>query len=118
MILGELVGRYLNDWIMNFSIRRNKGVFEAESRLWYCPLLFSSPQTSLIITFRTCYLAVLLYTVGFIVLGAAIRNHLNVGAVIMGWGIAELAIMINTVAVYAYCNDCFPKHQVRVRTLL
>lgn len=31
----------------------------------------------------------------------------------MGWGIAETAIMINTVAVYAYANDCFPKHQVR-----
>ena len=30
----------------------------------------------------------------------------------MGWGIAQLAIMINTVAVYAYCNDAFPKHQV------
>ena len=30
----------------------------------------------------------------------------------MGWGIAELATMINTVAVYAYCNDAFPKHQV------
>ena len=30
----------------------------------------------------------------------------------MGWGIAQLAIMINTVAVYAYCNDSFPKHQV------
>lgn len=32
----------------------------------------------------------------------------------MGWGIAEAAIMINTVAIYAYGNDCFPKHQVRV----
>ena len=30
----------------------------------------------------------------------------------MGWGIAQLAIMINTVAVYAYLNDSFPKHQV------
>jgi hypothetical protein len=30
----------------------------------------------------------------------------------MGWGIAELSTMINTVAVYAYCNDSFPKHQV------
>lgn len=30
----------------------------------------------------------------------------------MGWGIAELAIMIDTVAVYAYCDDAFPKHQV------
>jgi len=35
VIIGELIGRYLNDWIMNTSIKRNKGVFEAESRLWY-----------------------------------------------------------------------------------
>jgi len=61
-----------------------------------------------------------LYIVGFVVFGAAIQNHLTVGALIMGWGIAELAIMITTVAVYAYTNDCFPKHQVRallVRTV-
>lgn len=35
VLLGELIGRYTNDWIMNRSIRRNNGVFEAESRLWY-----------------------------------------------------------------------------------
>lgn len=34
VIIGELIGRYTNDWIMNLNIRRNKGVFEAESRLW------------------------------------------------------------------------------------
>ena len=34
VLLGELIGRYVNDWIQNVSIRRNKGVFEAESRLW------------------------------------------------------------------------------------
>ena len=34
VLIGETLGRYLNDWIMNVSIRRNKGVFEAESRLW------------------------------------------------------------------------------------
>jgi len=47
-----------------------------------------------------------------VVLGASLQKHLGTGALIMGWGIAELAIMINTVAVYAYLNDCFPKHQV------
>ena len=52
-----------------------------------------------------------LYICGFVVLGAALQKHLRVGALIMGWGIAELAVMINTVAVYAYCNDCFPKQQ-------
>lgn len=34
VFLGEVIGRYTNDWIMNLSIRRNAGVFEAESRLW------------------------------------------------------------------------------------
>lgn len=61
---------------------------------------------------RTCYLAVLLYLCGFILLGASIQKHLSVGALIMGWGIAVFSVMIGTVAVYAYCNDCFPKHQV------
>jgi hypothetical protein len=34
VLLGELIGRYLNDWVMNVTIRRNNGVHEAESRLW------------------------------------------------------------------------------------
>ncbi|KAK0192754.1 major facilitator superfamily domain-containing protein [Armillaria mellea] len=100
VLLGELIGRYTNDWIMNMSIRRNHGVFEAESRLW------------------ACYIALPLYICGFVTLGASIQNHLNTGAVIMGWGIAELAIMINTVAIYAYCNDCFPKQQGEVSALI
>ncbi|KAF8962348.1 MFS general substrate transporter [Flammula alnicola] len=93
VLLGEIVGRYTNDYIMNVSIRRNSGVFEAESRLW------------------ACYIAVPLYICGFVTLGAALEKHLSVGALIMGWGIAEFSVMINTVAVYAYCNDAFPKHQ-------
>ncbi|KAF8056670.1 MFS general substrate transporter [Lyophyllum atratum] len=100
VIIGELIGRYLNDWIMNMSIRRNKGVFEAESRLW------------------ACYVAMPLYICGFVTLGAAFQKHLSVGALIMGWGISELAVMINTVAVYAYCNDCFPKQQGEISALI
>ena len=85
------------------------------------------------IPYRTCYIAIPLYICGFVVLGAAIQNHLTIGALVMGWGIAEVAVMINTVAVCesllreevefrvsmltgpeidAYCNDCFPRHQV------
>ncbi|KAG6899941.1 hypothetical protein C0993_005063 [Termitomyces sp. T159_Od127] len=103
VIIGELAGRYMNDWIMNFSIRRNKGVFEAESRLWMG---------------RACYTAIPLFICGFLVLGASFQKHMGVGAIIMGWGISELAIMINTVAVYAYLNDCFPKHQGEVSALI
>ncbi|KAK0441783.1 major facilitator superfamily domain-containing protein [Desarmillaria tabescens] len=100
VLLGELAGRYTNDWIMNLSIRRNHGVFEAESRLW------------------ACYIALPLYICGFVTLGVSIQNHLNTAGIIMGWGIAELAIMINTVAIYAYCNDCFPKHQGEISALI
>uniref|UniRef100_A0A8H7XQ35 MFS general substrate transporter n=1 Tax=Psilocybe cubensis TaxID=181762 RepID=A0A8H7XQ35_PSICU len=100
VILGELVGRYTNDWIMNASIRRNKGVFEAESRLW------------------ACYIAIPLYICGFVTLGASFQKHLSVGALVMGWGIAEFSVMINTVAIYAYCNDAFPKHQGEISALI
>lgn len=107
MIVGELVGRYTNDWIMNASIRHNKGVFEAESRLWCVKLVVTTLR--LLTLRRACYIAVPLYICGFVTLGAAIQNHLNTGALIMGmsmafvefltrsliictgWGIAELA---------------------------
>ncbi|KZT22764.1 MFS general substrate transporter [Neolentinus lepideus HHB14362 ss-1] len=100
LLIGEITGRYANDWIQGWSIRRNKGVFEAESRLW------------------ACYIAIPLYICGFIVLGASLQNHLSAGALVMGWGIAEVAVMVNTVAVYAYCNDCFPKNHGEVSSLV
>jgi hypothetical protein len=81
VIIGELIGRYNNDFIQRVSIRRNHGVFEAESRLW------------------ACYPAVVIYIVGFVTLGAGIQEQLSIGALVMGWGLAEVAIMINTVAV-------------------
>ena len=84
-----------------------------------------------LVSHRTCYLAVVLYVSGFVVLGAAFQQKLSIGAVIMGWGISVVAIMINTVAICecicrcaivmavlnsyvsdAYSNDCFPKRQV------
>lgn len=66
---------------MNKSVARNSGVFMAENRLW------------------ACYLGLPLFVIGFVVLGAGIQEKLSIGAVIMGWGIAEVAIMITTVAV-------------------
>ncbi|KAI0345576.1 MFS general substrate transporter [Trametopsis cervina] len=100
VFMGELLGRYLNDWIMNVSIRRNDGVFKSESRLW------------------SCYLAVVLYVVGMVLMGAAFQNHLTIAAFIIGWGLVEIATMVNTVAVYAYLNDSFPKFQGETSALL
>ncbi|KAF8801503.1 hypothetical protein BYT27DRAFT_7341974, partial [Phlegmacium glaucopus] len=91
------MGRYLNDWVMNQEIERNHGIFEA---VW------------------TCYVGVLLYAIGFVILGAALENHLNIAAVIIGWGIAQTAVLGTTVAIYAYCNDCFPRQQGEISGLL
>ncbi|OJA10123.1 hypothetical protein AZE42_11554 [Rhizopogon vesiculosus] len=99
VFIGEFTGRYMNDFIMNLNIRRNGGFFEVESRLW------------------TCYVAMPLYICGFLTLGAGIE-HLNTAALIMGWGIAFVAITLNTVAVYAYCNDSFPRRAGEVSALL
>ncbi|KAF8260910.1 major facilitator superfamily domain-containing protein [Lactarius quietus] len=100
VFIGELIGHFLNDAIMHVTARRNKGVFEAENRLW------------------ACYIAVLLYVCGFVVLGTTFQKHLSVGALVLGWGIAQVSIMVNTVAVYSYANDCFPKHQGEISALL
>lgn len=66
---------------MNRGIKRNHGVFEAEMRLW------------------ACYIAMPLYLCGFLVLGATFQKKLSVAGVVMGWGISEVAVMVNTVAV-------------------
>ncbi|KAI0040200.1 MFS general substrate transporter [Auriscalpium vulgare] len=100
VLVGEVVGHFINDKIMNTNIKRNHGVFEAETRLW------------------ACYIAVPVYICGFVLLGASLQHHLSPGALVMGWGLAEVAVMINTVAVYAYCNDAFPKHQGEVSALI
>ncbi|TDL19636.1 MFS general substrate transporter [Rickenella mellea] len=100
VLIGELIGRYANDFFMRQGIKRNHGVFEAEMRLW------------------ACYIAMPLYLCGFLALGGTLQKKGTLAGVIMGWLIAEVSIMINTVAVYAYCNDCFPKHQGEISALI
>ncbi|KAL9709913.1 hypothetical protein Ac2012v2_006972 [Leucoagaricus gongylophorus] len=100
VLVGEIVGHFLNDLIMERGIRKNSGVHEAESRFW------------------ACYLGIPLFICGFLVIGASFQNHLPLAAIIMGWGIAEFSIMIMTVVVYAYLNDCFPKNQGEVSALI
>ncbi|GJN87833.1 hypothetical protein Rhopal_000788-T1 [Rhodotorula paludigena] len=100
VILGELCGRYLNDWLADRLIKRNSGVFLAEMRLW------------------SCYFAIPFFVVGFCLLGVSFEKKLNIAGVIFGWGLAEFAILINTVAVYAYLNNCFPTRQGEVSALI
>ncbi|KAF8873115.1 major facilitator superfamily domain-containing protein [Infundibulicybe gibba] len=100
VLIGQIMGRYLNDAIAMRGIIQNRGVFEAEFRLW------------------GCYLSILLYLIGLVIVGAAFQKKLPVSAVIIGWGIREIAVMVNTVVTYAYSNDCFPRHHGEVSGLL
>ena len=54
--------------------------------------------------YRACYIGMPLYVCGFVVLGAAFQKHLSVGALVMGWGITEVATMVNTVAVCEFIH--------------
>jgi hypothetical protein len=107
VFIGEAIGHFANDAIMRVTVRRNKGFFVAESRLWWvrqCVLLGCGSNRSMAgpRTYRACYIAIPLYICGFVVLGAALQKHESVGAIVMGWGIGEVAIMVNTVAVCAF----------------
>uniref|UniRef100_A0A0W0G3C6 Putative MFS general substrate transporter n=1 Tax=Moniliophthora roreri TaxID=221103 RepID=A0A0W0G3C6_MONRR len=100
VFIGEFLGRYLNDWVMYYSVKRNNGVFEAEVRLW------------------TLYISIPLYLCGFLVLGTALQHHLHIAVIVIGWGIAQIADLMSAVAVYAYSNDCFPTKQGEVSAVL
>ena len=92
----------MNDSIMNASIRRNNGVFKSESRLWWILFVFWQFMTADERFFRSCYVAVILYIVGMVLMGAAFQNHLTIAAFIIGWGLVEIATMVNTVAICKY----------------
>ena len=48
---------------------------------------------------RACYLAVALYVAGFVLQGAAFQMHLHIAVLVVGWILAEVAVMLNTSAV-------------------
>ena len=51
---------------------------------------------------RTLYISIPLYLCGFLVLGAALQNHLHIAVIVVGWGIAQIADLMCAVAVCEY----------------
>ncbi|KAF9072425.1 MFS general substrate transporter [Rhodocollybia butyracea] len=94
VFIGEVLGRYFNDWVMYYCVRHNDGIFEAESRLW------------------TCYISVPLYLIGFLVLGAAFQNHFNIGVVVVGWAFILISCLMTTTAVSI--DDPLPLRNLRI----
>ncbi|GAA5829768.1 hypothetical protein JCM11251_007873 [Rhodosporidiobolus azoricus] len=90
LVIGEVIGHFLNDIIANRYIRKHKGLFKPECRL---PIYF---------------IAAFLMIPGLIIVGQALQRQLNVGAIIMGWGMYVVGVMIASVAVTAYLLDVFP----------
>ena len=76
------------------------------------PVYLPTSNSNFVATSRTCYIGVLLYVIGFVVLGASLQNHLHVAAVIIGWGIAQIGILVTTVAVCkSALRSCFLTRQ-------
>jgi len=98
--IGMVVYHYLNDWITNWFIKKNSGVFEPEARL---PL---------------CYFGSLLMFAGQILLGGVLQRHLSVAGLVIGWGMYVVGIMISVSAIYNYGSDCYPYRQGEVSALL
>ncbi|KAL2844361.1 major facilitator superfamily domain-containing protein [Aspergillus pseudoustus] len=90
VFLGEIFGHYFNDFLSRRYIRRHGGVFEPEARLWMI------------------YISIVLMVVALVILGAALERHLNVAAVIFGWGTFVIGVMTMSVVVTAYTLDAYP----------
>ncbi|BGP47457.1 hypothetical protein JCM10450v2_003309 [Rhodotorula kratochvilovae] len=100
LVLGEVFGHYANDWIAHRYVRRHNGLFKPECRL---PIY---------------YVAVALMIPGLIIVGQALQHQLNVAAVVIGWGMYVVGVMIASVAITAYSLDYLPSASGEVSALV
>ncbi len=57
------------------------------------------PSTTLTLPNRACYVAVAFYVAGFVLQGAAFQMHFHIAVLVVGWILAEVAVMLNTSAI-------------------
>jgi hypothetical protein len=96
VLIGEVFGHFFNDYLARRYIKSHHGVFEPEARLWmiYISIGFMAPA--------------------LILVGEALKWHLNVTAVMFGWGIFVFGCMTMSVALTAYTLDAYPKLRQRL----
>ncbi|KAI5840785.1 major facilitator superfamily domain-containing protein [Morchella snyderi] len=100
VVIGELWGHFFNDALQLRSIKRNKGIFEPESRLW------------------ALYFSVGIMCLGLILLGVGLDRLWHWGFIAFFWGLFIFAIMTSTVTISAYVLDCFPQQSAAASALL
>lgn len=86
LIIGEFIGHFLNDFVANRYVRKHNGLFKPEARL--------SPF----------FLAAFLMIPGLVIVGQALARQLNIGAVVMGWGMYVVGVMISSVAITSFAR--------------
>lgn len=100
VVMGEILGHYLNDYVVAWYTRRHQGIFRPEARLW------------------ACYIGGLFLVPALILIGQTLQHHLHYVGIIFGWGMHMIGIMVTSVAVVAYCLDCYPTASGEVSAIL
>lgn len=100
VLLGELTGHWLHDFIARRYIASHRGHFEPEVRL------------------RAIVFALPLMIVGLVLVGQALQNAWHFMALSVSWGMYTYGIMITTVAISSYCLDAYPEASGEVSALL
>lgn len=91
VLLGEMTGHWLHDFIAKRYIKTHRGHFEPEVRL------------------RAIGFALPLMIVGLVLIGQALQNAWHFMALSVAWGLYVYGIMITTVAISSYCLDAYPE---------
>ncbi|KXT08942.1 hypothetical protein AC579_9529 [Pseudocercospora musae] len=90
--LGEILGRYLHDFLAkHLTLRSKEGKLVPEYRLM--AIWISTP----------------FMVTGIVVLGFALEEKWHYMIAALGWGFYVFGIMVTTVALTAYCLDCYPE---------
>lgn len=117
--VGKGFGHFFNDWIAYRYARKHGGVFRPEARLW------------------VNYIGAPFMITGSVLIGQALENRLNVGAIIngesitssviycckllkieSGWGIFVFGVMIASVGITTYVLDSYPTGSGEVSALM
>lgn len=100
LLIGEATGHWLNDYIVHLYGQRHSGLYVPEVRLY------------------TTYIGAPLIISGLVLIGQTLHRHLPVVAMIFGWGMNTVGILLLSVAVLAYALDCYPSASGEVSALV
>jgi hypothetical protein len=91
VILGEVAGHWLHDFLARQYIRTHKGHFEPEVRL------------------RAICVALPFMVVGLVLVGQSLDRHWHYMAASISWGLYVFSAMVTTVACSSYALDSYPE---------